>query len=101
MKDLKYFIIRSEVLQLYRNFLKNSRTLEKTNTSLGKSIKLQVQMEFRANSHIDSRIIVSNLLRDGKAKLKQVEALNRQPVYDERDILKPGTVFPWQNKRTF
>lgn len=99
----KEFVHRFTVLSLYRNYLKEIRTMPHNQDEL----KEQVQREFKANKMVTDPFNVQRALADGKRRFKELQEftgsnnkyegdswLNTKDDEDPRG--RVGTGWPWE-----
>ena len=70
--SLKYFINRSIVLHLYRQYL---RTLKPLHRDLKSELHLRVRHEFETSRHVTESSVIQQLLHEGRKQLKELEII--------------------------
>ncbi len=115
IRPLKYFIHRSLVLSLYRDFMRTCRSLL-PNQSLRMDVENQIRVQFRKHKEVKDDTIYPSLISQGRAGLKQVQNLvdstsytsNTIPLWKEKALGKDeedqqhdikgriGTGWPWK-----
>jgi len=77
--SLKRFMLRSEVLKLYRNYMKIGRLIEELNKDAGSSKELRkewvdwVRCEFRLRKDVDDELTIKTLIGHGTRQLDELE----------------------------
>lgn len=91
--SLKYFINRSIVLHLYRQYL---RTLKPLNRDLKSELHLRVRHEFETSRHVTESPKIQQLLREGRKQLKELETLADSATKHQKvESLEPTSSTSW------
>lgn len=77
--SLKRFILRSETLRLYKNYMKIGRLIEELNKDSGSAKDLRqewdnwVRCEFRLRKDVDDELTIQTILAHGTRQLNELE----------------------------
>ena len=70
----KYFVQRAQILNLYRNLLRNAKRADHLLNN-NQALQQEVIKEYRINQHLKDNAVVKSLLVDGMRKLELVRSM--------------------------
>ncbi len=96
-KNLAYFLIRGQVLQFYRRFLKVSYRIqnERNQPDLAHQIRQQLRTEMQNCKHVEDEKQIKKLLADGK---NQYQYVCQMMAFTDANDEKPIGIVEHQTK---
>mmetsp|Transcript_1777 Transcript_1777/g.2412 ORF Transcript_1777/g.2412 Transcript_1777/m.2412 type:complete len:146 (+) Transcript_1777:3-440(+) len=95
--DLKEFMRKKRVIQMYRDFLKNAQKFK--DPIVAQDIRAQIRTGFCSQKFVSDRFLIKGLLTDASRQLQTLTAMveDQNSNLDELDY-EVGEGWPWEDK---